>query len=111
MAFQDHTADQLKAAMITTSEIYAKTQCEKYRTTNEWKQSTQILINVWRTMWSSSLPFDTIVAVGCAVYSLRDSEGLREELKAELKSMVRKGFLNSYQHRGQRHWELDLTGE
>ena len=90
----------------TRSAEEAKTHelIENFRKTHEWRQDTQIVMIVFKAMWSSALPIDQINKIGSAMANLVSEADLQEACTI----LARAKVLRSRQKNGRRFYEVNF---
>ena len=73
-----------------------------------WSQERTIVRQVFRAMWSASLPVERIMAIGSAIYDSGSMD--RARTVRALTALVRSGVLRSRISDGVRMYEVNVKG-
>jgi hypothetical protein len=75
-----------------------------------WTPDTAVIAMVWRACWSSALPVDSIVRIGCALahYAPQAEERMKPDLHKALSAMVRAKVLRTRRDRGRTLYEVNF---
>lgn len=89
---------------IDSQELEARQMIHDFREAQEWHQERQLMLMVWKAMWSSALGIERINQVANALGGVEHAD-----LQRVCTHAVRAGLLRSYMVGRERMYELKLS--